>query len=62
MKKAGLFLLAIITPFLLVWIAFICTAGAFSPQMVFNSGQFWGMSIIYWVIFCPIITIAIFDN
>jgi hypothetical protein len=62
MKKAALFLLAIITPFLLVWIVFVCTGCAFVPKDVFTDGMFWTLSIFYWIIFCPALLIAINDN
>jgi hypothetical protein len=61
-QKISFSLLALVAPFLLVWLAFICTAGAFVVKEVFNDGMFWTLSIYYWIIFFPILLIAINDN
>ena len=61
MKKISISLLALIAPFLLVWLVFICTGGAFVPKEVFITGQFWTLSIFYWIIFFPILLISIND-
>jgi hypothetical protein len=38
-------------PFLLVWSAFILTGFSFYPRGVFQSEVFWGISIIYWLVY-----------
>ena len=40
---------AILLPFILVWTAWICTAGVVQPKEAFESGAFWGLSVIYWM-------------
>lgn len=63
MKKKIIFnVLALVAPFLLVWLAFICTGGAFVIKEIFVSGQFWTLSIFYWIIFFPILLICINDK
>lgn len=37
-------------PFLLVWAAFILTGFSFNPREMFQSGPFWGVSVIYWML------------
>lgn len=37
-------------PFICVWISYILTGLAFDPQTVFHSGAFWGLSVLYWII------------
>ena len=36
-------------PFLLDWFACLLTAFSFNPREVFQSGSFWGPSMLYWV-------------
>jgi hypothetical protein len=44
-----------LAPFLLVWIAWVMTALSFNVQDIFQSGGFWFISSIYWMIwFCMI--------
>lgn len=38
-------------PFILVWMAYFMTFFAFSANSVFNSNMFWGLSVIYWLLF-----------
>ena len=38
-------------PFLLVWSAFILTGFSFYPREIFQSGAFWGIGVIYWMIY-----------
>jgi len=42
-------------PFLLVWMGFILTGFAFNPYEVFQNGNFWGVSIIYWFMYVCLI-------
>lgn len=55
-------IIAFIAPFIVVWMAFICTGFAFTPKDVFTNDLFWTFSVVYWVIFYPILLFAIFDN
>ena len=48
MKKFLIFCSTACVPFILVWMGFILTAFSFSPQDVFHSGSFWGLSCMYW--------------
>lgn len=61
MKKISVSLLALVAPFLLVWLAFICTGGAFVPKEVFVTGEFWALCIFYWMTFYPFLLISIND-
>jgi hypothetical protein len=55
MKKLKIALILASLPFLLVWGAFILTGLGFSPYDVFQSGAFWGVSVIYWTLYVCII-------
>ena len=57
--KIALFFAAL--PFLLVWAAFILTGFSFKPHDVFQSGAFWGSSVIYWLIYICLVGF-IFDE
>ncbi len=50
MKKLLILLATAALPFLLVWTAFILTAFNFNPHDVFSEGSFWGVSVIYWLL------------
>lgn len=50
MKKGLIIAATAVAPFLLVWIAAIFTAFSFNPIHVFQNGNFWGLSIIYWLL------------
>ena len=51
MRKLKIALIIASLPFLLVWAGFILTGFAFSPREVFQSGSFWGCSVIYWTLY-----------
>lgn len=55
MKKLKIALITAALPFLLVWAGFILTGFAFSPREVFQSGTFWGISVIYWTLYICLI-------
>jgi hypothetical protein len=55
-------IIAFIAPFLVIWTAFVFTGFAFTPKDVFTNDLFWTFSVVYWVIFYPILLFAIFDN
>ena len=48
MKKLYIAILSAILPFLLVWAGFILTGFSYSPREIFQNGNFWGISILYW--------------
>jgi hypothetical protein len=50
MKKFWATVGSFLLPFILIWTAFICTAFSFNPHNVFLSGEFWGFSAMYWLI------------
>lgn len=50
MKKLYILIATAALPFLLVWAAFVLTAFNFNPREVFNSGSFWGPSVLYWLL------------
>jgi hypothetical protein len=50
MKSFIIFCSTACIPFFLVWTAFILTGLSFNPREVFQSGAFWGISGIYWLL------------
>lgn len=44
------YIIAYLIPFIAVWVAWIMTAFSFDIRMVFSDGNFWGISVCYWVI------------
>lgn len=50
MKKLSILLILAALPFLLVWAAFFLTGFSFSPTHIFQDGTFWGLSIMYWIL------------
>jgi len=42
--------IAFITPFVIVWGAYLLTGCAFNVQEVFNSGFFWTLSVLFWAL------------
>jgi hypothetical protein len=50
MKKLLILLTTGCLPFLLVWIGFFLTGFSYNPISVFQSGSFWGVSILYWLL------------
>ncbi len=50
MKKLYIAILSAILPFLLVWAGFILTGFSYNPVEVFQGGAFWGLSIMYWLL------------
>lgn len=52
MRKITILLFFYLLPFIAVWTAWICTAMSFDARAVFNEGNFWGFSMIYW--FCVV--------
>jgi len=50
MKKLFILLTTAALPFLLVWAAFLLTAFSFNPIEIFQNGTFWGISVIYWLL------------
>lgn len=50
MKKFMIFLATAAVPFLLVWMGFILTGFSYNPRHVFQTECFWGMSVIYWLL------------
>lgn len=59
MKKLKIALIIASLPFLLVWAGFILTGFAFSPREVFQSGSFWGISVIYWTLYICMMPVII---
>ena len=59
-------ILTLALPFLVVWGAYLLTGFGFSPQEeVFNNGNFWGMSVVYWFVWsmlAPFIIDIIYEN
>jgi hypothetical protein len=49
-KKLLILLATGCLPFLLVWIGFFLTGFSYNPISVFQSGGFWGVSILYWLL------------
>lgn len=37
-------------PFLLVWSGFVLTGFSYNPRDIFQRESFWGLSVIYWLI------------
>jgi hypothetical protein len=50
MKKGIIMAVTAALPFLLVWAAAILTAFSFNPINVFQDGNFWGLSVMYWLL------------
>ena len=50
MKKLGILFTTAALPFLLVWAAYFLTGFSFSTTNVFQDGVFWGLSIMYWIL------------
>jgi hypothetical protein len=48
MKKFLILLATLALPFLLVWAGWFLTAFSYHPRLVFQSGSFWGVSVLYW--------------
>ena len=42
--------IAFITPFVIVWGAYLLTGCAFNAQEVFNNGFFWTLSVTFWAL------------
>lgn len=42
--------IAFITPFFIVWGAYLLTGCAFNVQEVFNNGFFWTLSVTFWAL------------
>jgi len=59
MRKLKIASLIAALPFLLVWAGFILTGFAFSPREVFQSGSFWGVSVIYWTLYVCMIGVIL---
>lgn len=49
-KKLLVICITAAMPFLLVWSAYLLTAMSFNPREVFQGGAFWGLSMMYWVL------------
>jgi hypothetical protein len=58
-KKLKVALTLAALPFLLVWAGFILTGFAFKPHDIFQSGAFWGGSVIYWTLYICMIGVII---
>ena len=63
MKKIRIkvFVLTMLAPFLTVWMAWIMTALSFDVREVFQSGAFWGISVIYYFLWLCLIGMVIED-
>jgi len=48
MKKFMIFLSTACVPFILVWLGCILTGFSYNPIQIFHSGNFWGLSCMYW--------------
>jgi len=59
--KMKVFVLTMLAPFLAVWIAWIMTALSFDIHEVFQSGAFWGISVIYYFLWLCLIGMVIDD-
>jgi hypothetical protein len=59
MKKFSILLATAALPFLLVWAAWILTAFNFNPRNVFSEGSFWGVSVIYWLMWVCLVGLIV---
>ena len=59
MKNLLIVLTLAALPFLLVWAAFILTAFSFNPIEIFQNGNFWGVSALYWFLYLCLIGFVI---
>lgn len=59
MKKLLILLSTAALPFLLVWAAFILTGFSFNPIDMFQSGTFWGISVMYWFLYTFLIGLIV---
>ena len=50
MKKFIIFCSTACVPFILVWLGFLLTAFSYNPIEIFQSGTFWGISVLYWLL------------
>lgn len=50
MKKLMVLLVTACLPFLLVWSGFVLTGFSYNPREVFQGDMFWGISVIYWLL------------
>lgn len=50
-KKTLSYVVVILFPFLCVWTAAIATAFSFNPTTVFKDENFWGFSMLYYIVF-----------
>lgn len=65
MKKLLAVIATLALPFLAVWLCAIFTAFSFNPIHVFQHGDFWGFSVLYWFVWTmmsPFIIPAIFES
>lgn len=44
-------------PFIAVWIAWIITAFSFEIRWVFIQDEFWGLSIVYWLLYAFVLLV-----
>jgi len=58
-KKLLIVLTLCALPFLSVWFAWILTALSFNIKEIFQSGDFWGISMLYWVMWLSTLGIQI---
>ena len=49
-KKLTIIVTLFALPFLFVWFTWLLTAMSFNPREVFQGGAFWGLSMIYWLL------------
>lgn len=53
---------AVLLPFILIWVAAICTAGVVNPMIVFSEPAFWGFSTMYWIFFMFLVIGVIWES
>jgi hypothetical protein len=59
MKKLSILCTLGALPFLLVWAGFILTAFNFNPHNVFSDGAFWGLSVMYWLLYVCLLPLIV---
>ena len=62
MKKYLAYGTIVLFPFLVVWVSFIMTAFSFDPRVVFTQEWFIGISVMYYIFFCPLFLYAVSES
>jgi hypothetical protein len=62
MKKYIAYGTVVLFPFLVVWLSFFMTAFSFDPRFVFKQDWFFGLSVMYYIFFCPLVLYAVSET